>query len=191
MARQVIFGKSLLNDDVGAGLWIIQTGRHRAVPPINRCLNRRFRECLVGRVRVIDHDDRSTFTGDRCANRGDQTLAALIVRETRFCVLIGVQPEPLTPIFLIPRAFDETPTLDGVSQRKLVGIGCMKKLNAGAGSGRDKVLRPCPCRESHRSDRALSHTGRNVDDQSSNIPIDHRLQVLGNRFNRPAILPRR
>ena len=172
VACQVVFGQSLLDDDVGAGLRIVQTGRHRPIPPVDRGLDGRFGERFVGGVRVVDDDNRATFTGYRGANRGNQAFTALVIRETRLSVLVGVQLKPIAPSLLIPRRFDQSAALNGVSEGQLVGIRCMQKLHTGSRGGTTVALRPCPRRQRHRRDGRLTHAGWDVDDEALDLTID-------------------
>ncbi len=191
VTRQVVLRQPLLNDDVRARLRVVQARAHRAVPPVNRRVNRRLGERLVSRVRVVHHNDRSTLARHRRAHRRDQSLATLVIRESRLRVLVRVQLEPLAPMRLIPRRFNQSPALHRVPERQLAGIRGMEKLHAGARRRTQGLLRPAPRRQGNRGDTRLAHARRNVDQQTPDLPIDHGLQVLGHRLNRPAIPPRR
>ena len=130
MASQIILSQPLLNDDVGAGLGIVQTRAHRPIPPINRGLNGGVGKRLVGSVGVIHYNDRAAFTSDSSSNRRNQPLAALIVGKAALRILVRVQLEPVTPQALIPRRLKQPATLHRISKRQLVGIGGMQKLHA-------------------------------------------------------------
>ena len=126
---QVIFSQSLLNNHICASLGVVQTGGHRAVPPLNRAFDVRIRKCFRRGVRVIDHDNRTTFTGHRCANRRDQALTAMVIRKAGLCVLVGVQLKAVAPQVLIPWRFNQSAALNAVAQHQLVGIGRHKELH--------------------------------------------------------------
>jgi hypothetical protein len=93
MAGKIVLGDALLNDDVRALRLVIQARGHRLLPPVDSLLDTRGRECLVGRVRIIDDDDVAALTGEARTHRGDQTLTTRGVGKAVFGVLILFQLE--------------------------------------------------------------------------------------------------
>src|ERR1700753_1222300 len=55
VAAQIVHRQALLDDDERARLRVIETRRHRLIPPLDGGLYRRLRKRLIRGVRVIDN----------------------------------------------------------------------------------------------------------------------------------------
>jgi hypothetical protein len=114
---------ALHDDHISAGSGIVEPCRQGFIPPSERCLANRFALRFTHIVRIVDHDDVAALPGEGAIHRSRKPVTAGVVFETNLRVLVGRQPEPLTPGHLVERRFNQTATSDAVPDRQGVRIG--------------------------------------------------------------------
>jgi hypothetical protein len=108
---------ALHDHDEGAGPQVVQARRDGLVPPTERgCPFRRALD-LADMVRVVDNDDVAALAGQRAADGGRETRAALVGLEADLGVLVAGQAEARSPGPPVGLALDQAPALDAVALR--------------------------------------------------------------------------
>src|SRR5216684_4769008 len=105
---------SLHHHDPGAGLRVVEACAHHLAMPFDHFLPLQDRFGFLDVVGIVDDDAIATFASIRAVDGARQTMAAAVVVEPSFFILIGGQNEPVAPVTLIPGRLDKPPALHRV-----------------------------------------------------------------------------
>src|SRR5258708_16132721 len=95
----------------GAGLRAVEACAHPLAMPFDPSLPLQDRFGFLDVVGIVDDDAIATFASIRAVDGARQTIAAAVVVEPSFFILLGGQNEPVAPVTLIPRRVDQPPAL--------------------------------------------------------------------------------
>src|SRR5215467_14345266 len=105
--------KPLLDHHLVPFAEIIQTSRHRSVPPVDRTLSFGVRFRLIDGVRIVHYYIVAALPGPG-RHRNDDAIPGRAVLKAVLLVLISCKLKAISPALLIPRRLDQSAAFETV-----------------------------------------------------------------------------
>ena len=173
--------------DEGAVGGIVEPGRHLVAPPVQHALPAALGVEAGGVLRIVDDVDVAALAEDLPTDARAQPLAGGRVAVAVLRVLVLREPDPIAPTPPIDGVVDHRPALDRVAQRQRYRVGGAEEAHLRALEREVARLHPGPRRPEHVAGQALLVARRDVDQEATDLPEVHRLEMVAHRADMPVV----